>query len=183
MSFYKALMLQKFVKQIQTSKRFIMKKITLTLIIAFKLLGVAAQDKDTIITLPEVRITNTTAITTSVYSSFRRAFPDAENLRWYKYDRDYLAKFFMKDMNHNALFRKNGVMKYDISYGHEKNLPEKIKDDVLKAYDNYKITNAIHVKAYERDIWIIKLEGERKYLTVRVEDGEMDEVESFYKAD
>ena len=160
-----------------------MKKIILTLLIAGHILGVAAQDKDAVVTLPEVRITSATAITTSVYSSFRKAFPEAENLRWYKYDRDYLAKFFMKDMEHNALFRKNGVMKYDISYGHDKDLPEKIKEDILKAYDNYKIIRAIHVKAYERSIWIVKLEGERKYLTVRVEDGEMDEVESFYKAD
>lgn len=160
-----------------------MKKIILTLFVSSQILGLAAQDKDTVVTLPEVRITSASAITTSVYSSFRRAFPDAENLRWYKYDRDYLAKFFMKDMEHNALFRKNGVMKYDISYGHDKDLPEKIKDDILKAYDNYKIIRAIHVKAYERNIWIVKLEGERKYLTVRVEDGEMDEVESFYKAD
>jgi hypothetical protein len=173
----------KFVKQIQTSKRFTMKKIILTLFVALQMLAIAAQDKDTVITLPEVRITSASAITTSVYSSFRRAFPEAENLRWYKYDRDYLAKFFMKDMEHNALFRKNGVMKYDISYGYENQLPEKIKDDILKAYDNYKIIRAIHVKAYERSIWIVKLEGERKYMTVRVEDGEMDEVESFYKAD
>ncbi len=160
-----------------------MKKIILTLFVALQMLAIAAQDKDTVITLPEVRITSASAITTSVYSSFRRAFPEAENLRWYKYDRDYLAKFFMKDMEHNALFRKNGVMKYDISYGYENQLPEKIKDDILKAYDNYKIIRAIHVKAYERSIWIVKLEGERKYMTVRVEDGEMDEVESFYKAD
>lgn len=176
-------MMYKFVKQIQTSKRFTMKKIILTIIIALQLLALAAQEKDTIITLPEVRITTATAITTSVYSSFRRAFPDAENLRWYKYDRDYLAKFFMKDMDHNALFRQNGVMKYDISYGYEKHLPDAIKNEVLNAYDNYKIIRAIRVKAYERDIWVVKLEGEKKYLTVRIEDGIMDEVESFYKAD
>jgi len=160
-----------------------MKKIIITLFTAFQSLIGLAQERDTIITLPEVRITAASAVTTSVYSSFRRAFPEAENLRWYKYDRDYLAKFFMKDMDHNALFRKNGVMKYDISYGYQQHLPEAIKADVLKAYDNYKIIRAINVKAYERDIWVIKLEGERKYLTVRVEDGEMDEVESFFKSD
>ncbi|MFN5375591.1 MAG: hypothetical protein ACK492_04460 [Chitinophagaceae bacterium] len=160
-----------------------MKKIIITLFTAFQSLIGLAQERDTIITLPEVRITAASAVTTSVYSSFRRAFPEAENLRWYKYDRDYLAKFFMKDMDHNALFRKNGVMKYDISYGYQQHLPEAIKDDVLKAYDNYKIIRAINVKAYERDIWVIKLEGERKYLTVRIEDGEMDEVESFFKSD
>lgn len=160
-----------------------MKKIIITLFTAFQCLIGLSQGRDTIITLPEVRITAASAVTTSVYSSFRRAFPEAENLRWYKYDRDYLAKFFMKDMDHNALFRKNGVMKYDISYGYQQHLPQAIKDDVLKVYDNYKIIRAINVKAYERDIWVIKLEGERKYMTVRVEDGEMDEVESFYKAD
>lgn len=160
-----------------------MKKIIITLFTAFQCLIGLSQERDTIITLPEVRITAASAVTTSVYSSFRRAFPEAENLRWYKYDRDYLAKFFMKDMDHNALFRKNGVMKYDISYGYQQHLPQAIKDDVLKAYDNYKIIRAINVKAYERDIWVIKLEGERKYLTVRVEEGEMDEVESFYKTD
>jgi hypothetical protein len=74
-------------------------------------------------------------------------------------------------------------MKYDISYGYQQHLPEAIKANVFKAYDNYKIIRAINVKAYERDIWVIKLEGERKYLTVRVEDGEMDEVESFFKSD
>jgi hypothetical protein len=173
----------KFVEQFETSKRSTMKKIIITLFTAFQCLIGLAQEKDTIITLPEVRITAASAVTTSVYSSFRRAFPEAENLRWYKYDRDYLAKFFMKDMDHNALFRKNGVMKYDISYGYQQHLPEAIKDDVLKAYDNYKIIRAINVKAYDRDIWVIKLEGERKYLTVRVEDGEMDEVESFFKSD
>lgn len=160
-----------------------MKKIIISIFTAFQCLTGFSQEKDTVITLPEVRITAASAVTTGVYSSFRRAFPDAENLRWYKYDRDYLAKFFMKDMDHNALFRKNGVMKYDISYGYEKHLPEEIKNDVLRAYDNYKIIRAIHVKAYERDIWVVKLEGVRKYLTVRIEDGEMDEVESFYKAD
>jgi len=45
-------MIYKFVNQIQTSKRFTMKKIILTIIIALQLLALAAQDKDTIITLP-----------------------------------------------------------------------------------------------------------------------------------
>ena len=74
-------------------------------------------------------------------------------------------------------------MKYDISYGYETNLPEKIKEMVNRVYDNYKIIRAINIKVTERNIWVVKLEGMKKYLTVRVEDDEMDEVESFFKAD
>jgi hypothetical protein len=86
-------------------------------------------------------------------------------------------------MDHNALFRKNGVMIYDISYGYEKNMPSNVRDLVLKSYDNYKIIRSINIKAHGRDIWMVKMEGMKKYLMVRVEDMEMEEVEEFNKAD
>lgn len=140
-----------------------------------------AQEK--VVTLPEVTVTSIALVAPNVDKSFKKAFPDAEDLSWYKYDKEYLAKFIIKDMNHNAMYRKNGVMKYDISYGYEHNLPEKVKEMVVGAYDNYKIIRAINIKITDRNIWVVKLEGMKKYLTVRVEDEEMDEVESFFKAD
>lgn len=140
-----------------------------------------AQEK--VVTLPEVTVTSIALVAPNVNKSFKKAFPDAEDLSWYKYDKEYLAKFIIKDMNHNTLYRQNGVMKYDISYGYENNLPEKIKEMVTGVYDNYKIIRAINIKVTDRNIWVVKLEGMKKYLTVRVENDEMDEVESFFKAD
>ena len=140
-----------------------------------------AQEK--VVKLPEVSVTSIALVAPNVNKAFKKAFPDAEDLNWYKYDKEYLAKFIIKDMNHNTLYRQNGVMKYDISYGYQHNLPEKIKDMVTGVYDNYKIIRAINIKVTERNIWVIKLEGMKKYLTVRVENEEMDEVESFSKAE
>lgn len=142
----------------------------------------SAQEKDTIITLPEIRIATSTAVSENVSKSFKKAFPGAEQLVWYKYDQNYLAKFIMKDMDHNSLFRKSGVMIYDISYGYEKHLPSEISKMVNFVYDNYKIIRSINIKTEGRDIWVVKLEGLKKYATVRIEDGEMDEVERFDKA-
>lgn len=141
-----------------------------------------AQEKDTIITLPEIRIATSTAVTENVSKAFKKTFPGAEQLVWYKYDQNYLAKFIMKDMDHNSLFRKSGVMIYDISYGYEKHLPSEIAKIVNVVYDNYKIIRSINIKTEGRDIWVVKLEGLKKYATVRIEDGEMDEVERFDKA-
>jgi hypothetical protein len=141
-----------------------------------------AQDK-TVVTLPEIRITSISTVNMDVANAFRRTFPGAQQLQWYKYDKDYIAKFILKDMDHNALFRKNGVMIYDISYGYEKNMPSNVRDLVLKSYDNYKIIRSINIKAHGRDIWMVKMEGMKKYLMVRVEDMEMEEVEEFNKAD
>lgn len=140
------------------------------------------QDKGKVVTLPEIRVKATTEVNQRLYDAFRKSFPDADNLAWYKYDKEYLAKFIIKDMSHNALFRQKGMMVYDISYGYENNMPADTKDLVNRNYDNYKIIRAINVKAGGRNIWIVKLEGMKKYLTVRVEDQEIDEVESYIKA-
>jgi len=140
------------------------------------------QDKGKVVTLPEIRVKATTEVNQRLYDAFRKSFPEAENLAWYKYDKDYLAKFIIKDMSHNALFRQKGSMVYDISYGYEHNLPEDTKELINNNYDNYKVIRAINIKAGIRNIWVIKLEGMKKYLTVRIEDKEIDEVESYFKA-
>lgn len=147
------------------------------------LFKVGAQDKKEVVTLPEIRITSMATVNMDVANAFRRTFPGAQQLQWYKYDKDYIAKFILKDMDHNALFRKNGVMIYDISYGYEKNMPANVRELVSRAYDNYKIIRSINIKAQGRDIWMVKMEGMKKYLMVRVEDNEMEEVEEFNKAD
>lgn len=142
-----------------------------------------AQDRDKVVSLPEIKITSIALAAPKVSDAFRKAFPDAENLSWYKYDREYLAKFLAKDMEHNTLFKQNGYMKYDISYGYEENVPEETKKLVTDTYDNYNIIRAINIKAEGRDIWIVKMEGMKKFVTIRVENNEMDEVESFYKTE
>ena len=111
-----------------------------------------AQEKDSVITLPEIKITTLAAVNADVANAFRRTFPGAQNLKWYQYDRDYIAKFILKEMDHNTLYRKSGVMVYDISYGCEKHIPENVRDLVSRAYDNYKIIRAIRINTQGRDM-------------------------------
>ncbi len=158
-------------------KRFI----TTCIIASFLFTTAFAQEKDSVIALPEIRVTSPTAVSEKVATSFLKSFPGAESLRWYKYDQDYLAKFILNDMDHNAFFRKNGFLKYDISYGFEKHLPSEIKSLLENSYDNYDIYRVINVKSEGRDVWIVKLEGMKKFATVRIEDGEIDEFERYDK--
>lgn len=170
---------------IQTNKTCNMKKNLLMLLVSCATLSqvIIAQERDSVITLPEIKVTSVASVNVDVANAFRRSFPGAQNLKWYQYDRDYIAKFILKDMDHNALYRKSGMLVYDISYGYEQHVPESVRSIVSRAYDNYKIIRGIHISAQGRDIWMIKMEGMKKYLTLRVEEGEIDEVESFYKAE
>jgi hypothetical protein len=117
-----------------------------------------------------------------VDNAFRKAFPNAQKLRWYKLNKDYLAKFIAEDVNHNTLYAKNGYMKYDISFGHENNLPAEIRDRVKAAYEDYKITRAVNVKYSDSNIWVINLEGMNYYLLLRLEGEELEEVQKISKA-
>jgi len=142
-----------------------------------------AQDKDSVVSLPEITITNSSKVSNVLNTAFVKTFPDAENVRWYKLSKDYLAKFIKNDMDHNALFKKNGSLKYDISFGYQENLPEDIRNLVESSYSDFKITRAVEVKEAGRDIWVVNLEGMNNYVIARVEDQQLEEVERFKKTE
>lgn len=159
------------------------KQLIALLLVAYFCIGqLSAQDKDSVTTLPTVTVTSGVAITKDVDKAFYKAFPGAYDLRWYKLNKDYLAKFIKDDMDHNALFAKNGYLKYDISYGYQNHLPQDIKDKVLGAYLDHKISRVANVKEEGRNIWVITLESLKRIILVRVEEGEMEEVQNFEKS-
>jgi hypothetical protein len=157
--------------------------ILMSVAIQFFSIAVFSQQKDTVVTLPEITITKSVNVTMEVDKAFVKAFPDAQNVKWYTLQKDFLAKFMENDVKHNALFKKNGYMKYDISFGKEENLPERIKKMIVDAYQEFKITNATNVKSAGRDIWVVNLEGIKSYIIVRVEEEELEEVKRYTKAE
>ena len=53
---------------------------------------------------------------------------------------------------------------------------------IKEAYKDYNITTAINVKSAGRYIWVVHLEGLKNFVTVRVEDQDLKEVERFAKS-
>ena len=142
-----------------------------------------AQQKDSVVTLPEVVVTPDIKISEQVDRSFASKFPDANDITWKKLNKDYLTRFIQADVKHQALFRKNGVIKYDIIYLNESHIPKNIADLISGAYDAYSITNAARVDRAGQVFWIINLEGSRSYKVIRIDEGgEMEEVRHLIKA-
>jgi hypothetical protein len=159
------------------------KQLIAVLLVAYLGIGqLTAQEKDSVTTLPTVTVTSGKMVTAEVNKAFKKAFPGAENLKWYELSKDYLAKFIQNDMTHQALFAKNGYLKYDVSYGYENHLPEDVRNKVKGAYEDYSITHVANVKEAGRNIWVITLESLKHIVFARVEDNEMEEVEKYNKA-
>lgn len=131
--------------------------------------------------LPAVVVTSASNVNEKVIQSFKGTFKDAIDPIWYRLDKNYLVKFIMNEQKNTALLNKNGRLIYNIGYGFEKDLPTDISDLVNGSYGDYKILHAIHVNENNRSIWVVNLEGLKKLIVVRVEDGELEEVGNYVK--
>jgi hypothetical protein len=119
----------------------------------------------------------------NVLTEFQKHFANAENVRWYNIDRDYLAKFTIGSMEHRALLNRRGNLLYKISYGKEKHLPANIRKSIKSNYVEFLITAATLVEEANRNIWVINLEDNTHYVTIRVEDSEIEEIRKYDRAD
>ncbi len=153
-----------------------------SILICFLTNELSAQQKDSVVVLPTVTVTSTSIVTKEVDKSFKKSFPNAENLKWYKLNKNYLAKFIQNDMKHNTLIAENGNIKYDISYGTESNLPEDLLVRIKGGYSEYNITRVANIKESNRNIWVINLESLKHIVLVRIEEDEMEEVERLNKS-
>ncbi len=142
----------------------------------------SAQDMDSVITLPTVTVSSGTTVSAEVDKAFKKTFPDAEHLRWYTLDKDYLAKFIENDLKHQALLSKKGRLKYDITYGGENQLPQDIRQKVSDSYNDYKISSVANVKESGRSIWVINLESLNNLVVARAEDDVFEEVTKVRRA-
>lgn len=134
--------------------------------------------------LPLFSNNNVTAITLAevnekVLKNFNKQFRDADNVKWEQEDDNYMAKFIRNEITTNSLFDTKGRLIYTINFFSEKKLPANSKKMLSNKYDQYHITSAAQVLIDNRNIWIVKLAGKTNFIALRVEDGEMSEIENF----
>jgi hypothetical protein len=81
----------------------------------------------------------------------------------------------MNDLEYRVLLHRKGKLIYKITYGKEKHLPVNIRKMVKGNYVEFVITAASLVEEDKREIWVINLEDDSRYVSVSVENNEMSE--------
>jgi hypothetical protein len=72
-------------------------------------------------------------------------------------------------------------MIYHITYGGEENLPSDIRKIIKPNYYDYNITKVVNVNEADRNIWVVNMEDAKRFIIVRVENGELEEVQNLNK--
>ena len=80
-------------------------------------------------------------------------------------------------------FDKKGRHAFTIAYYGEKDLPYAVRAIVKPEYFDYTILTVEEVRLPERSVYFIDMEDATTLKTVKVVDGEMEEVKSYLRAD
>ena len=161
--------------------RYMYKSGGIVLLMICMVMGLQAQDT-TFKTLPSITITPSSVVTKEVTKSFQHSFPEAKKAMWWKLNENYLVKFITTDQTNRALYKGNGELIYHLRYGQEKNLPNDVLKLVQSYYPHYNISSVLRVNQDQREIWVINVENDKKLVVVRVEEGQLDEVDNYNKS-
>ena len=121
-------------------------------------------------------------ISKKTLKKFNRRFRNASDVSWEQLDDNFLATFANGETTTKSLFDKKGRLIYAIDYSSAKRLPADIKGPIMNSYRNYMITSVCRVSQDNRVVWIIKMADKSNYAAVKVEDGEIQEIENFKRA-
>jgi hypothetical protein len=121
-------------------------------------------------------------VTRKIQKYFSKNFINSNDIRWEGVGENILATTVSDEITTKTLFNENGHFIYTIDYASEKILPSYIKTMVMKTYKKYEIISVAKILEANRKVWVIMLDGKNDFANVRVEDGQMGEVEYFQKS-
>jgi len=115
---------------------------------------------------------------------FMKRFPLATDVEWRKVETDYVATFIVESNQTMVRYQGNGKWAYTINrYDNEKKLPEEVRVMVRKTYYDYAITHIdeIHLAEQPNTIYLVLIEDDKTFKTIRVCEGEMEEIHELIK--
>ena len=125
---------------------------------------------------------NASSLNMRALKDFQKSFKDAANVSWYKAENGaLLASFTIDEVKNSVAYDKKGRWLYSIKRYSEQKLPKDLRAGVKSVYYDFNIVNIEEVEINDQTIYIIHLEDATSMKTLRICDGDMEEVQNFVK--
>jgi hypothetical protein len=122
-------------------------------------------------------------ISEKMLSSFKKTFPDAQQVKWLEQTDRYTVNFSENGILTKIDYDKEGNFISSLRYYKEKNLPINILCRLQKKYADKKVFGVTEMTTEAAVEYYIKLEDSENWITVRSNaDGNMQVVEKYKKA-
>jgi hypothetical protein len=113
---------------------------------------------------------------------FQRTFGNVNNVTWLETKNGgYIAKFVNADVKTVVAYNPKGSWSYTINYYGEKKLPADIRKMVKSTYYDYSIFGIAEVHFDKETVYMLYIQDESHFKTIRVYNDEMQEVENYPK--
>jgi hypothetical protein len=122
-------------------------------------------------------------MTSKAVRNFWEMFGDSKNENWFHVGTTgSLAEFEDKGIHYRAFFDKKGNWVYTVKTYTEKELPKDVRALVRSEYYDYTIGWVKEVNQAQLVVYLVHIENEQEFKTIRVADGEMTVAEEFVKS-
>jgi hypothetical protein len=116
---------------------------------------------------------------------FIKRFPLAIDVKWESIKGDNIATFLIGNKQTMAAYKKNGRWAYTISrYDDEKMLPAEVRALVKRTYYDYNISHIDAIEACQQEsiIYVVQVQDDKSFKTIRVCDGEFEVINELVKS-
>jgi hypothetical protein len=117
-----------------------------------------------------------------VLKDFQKRFMTANNATWNETDKGYIARFSANSIETMVAYGKHGNWFYTIQRYNEKNLPADVRALVKSTYYDYTFfhIDEVNVPEQENSIYILLLQDNKHFKTVRVCGDEMEVINDYH---
>ena len=111
--------------------------------------------------------------------NFKRSHPDVTNESWSSTNGYFFVKFKEGDVYNKIVYTRDGRLDYALKMYRENSLPYTIRAVVKSAYYDYKIVDVQELQLKNKIIFLIKITDANTWKTIRVSNGDLEEIENY----
>ena len=124
---------------------------------------------------------NLKALNAKMYKDFSKHFATANNITTFKDNENYSIACNVDGVKTRVNYFKNGRWASTLRMLEANQIPSNLYDDVAAAYPGYKITRGKEIFVGPKAAYLVDIENDRRFKTVRIIDGEYDIYQEFDK--
>jgi hypothetical protein len=129
----------------------------------------------------ESKIVDETEVNINAVRDFSRKFKNAANVKWVKNENGSSVYFVMDGVKMRSSYNTKGKREYILKYYDEVRLPETIRHLVRSSYYDYRIAIVTEVERNGEISYLVKMENDKEFMTIKVDDGELSVFEKTTK--
>jgi len=113
---------------------------------------------------------------------FTKAYQNPSEVKWVKLTTGFRVHFVSNGIDTRTYYNKRGACEAIVRYYYEKDMSANIRHQVKTIYYDFKIFLITEITADHKTAYLIKIEDNTSWKTVKIVDNEMEVIEEYSKS-